>query len=392
MKRQTVRFHPILLLWASILMLICSYAHGQEIGIDPLGIRRGAPAWDCNAMMRAVNTLPGQRPLGAFEDTTFGNDDSCLDRALDSGKFDIYRGHLKWTNHAPISANQLIPYARQLSARCARHPGVTCFASLVCEHSMTAQQSAAMNAALKPYLNGIPIIVDSGMKGADPAALRECHGPTARCTGISLDGQSVTDVDWEDTKRHGSKYVLLWDRSFNCRYADGDNRPPNKRTDCPNADQWMHFARLLYPMPPWPPGLPKLGPNEIWKPSAENYGGCAGRACKPVLILNIRVPAVRVLAMNGQLIATMPFGGSFGKNQSRYYLAMTSFQLGQSGESLARSEFVILDTGRGRYVVNAYRRFGLFRNGKMKALYKRIERSEQRAMRTARHESNATIH
>ena len=329
------------------------------VGFDFLGIK--SPAWDCDSMLRSLNTLPHAVPCGAFLDSTFGTSDVCLKRLLASGRCSSFRGHLAWTNHRSASAAALSGTARYLDALAVAFPSVVVFGSAICEANQTSAQSSAVNAALRPLMPHVAHLVDSGISGVDPSAIREMHGPKGLAPAVSLDGQSATDVDVESFKTHGELYALLWDRSFNCRFSDKDNRPPSKRTDCPNQDQFNLITRYWYPMPPWPPGPPRLGPGEIWKPMAENYGGCKGRMCRPVAILNRRWPSINILAMNGQKLISCPYGGTFGRNQSRYYCYLTAFQLGQLAERTAQSEFVFLDAPGYRVVINTYRRGGVMR-------------------------------
>lgn len=312
-------------------------------------------------MMRAVSSLPGKFPVGAFFDDTFGTSDACLRRLLSSGKVSAFRGHLAWTNHQKIPVQTLIPRAQKLNALAAEYPGVAFYASAVCEHYLTAFESAAVNAALRPYLPNVKGIVDSGSKAYDATAIRETHGPSGPGTPFaSLDGQSAVDVDVEAFKKRGLYFALIWDRSFNCRFADRDKRAPQTRTDCPNQDQFNLIVRYAYPQPAWPAGE-RLASNEIWKPSAENYGGCKGRMCKPVAILNTPGKTIEVQTLSGQKIVTMTYGGPFGRGQSRYYSPLTAFQIGQFAEARSGSEFVVLVAGKRRIVVNAYRRAGSFR-------------------------------
>lgn len=354
----------LLQLTAVLGMAVCHIAPvlGQEIGLDFLGIK--SRAWDCNAMMAAVNTLPKPIPCGAFLDDTFGTSDACLRRLLASGKCSSFRGHLAWTNHKPLPASALAPRARSFDALIAAFPGITSYWSAICEHAMSAQTSAALNASLKPLMPHVRGFVDSGMTAADPSAIRECHGPNKKCTAVSLDGQDALDYDVEAFKRNGTLYSLLWGRSFNCKFSDKDTRPPSKRTDCPTQDQFNHYVRLLFPMPAYPSGE-RLQPNEIWKPSAENYGGCKGRDCKPVAILNTRSARVDVVGLNGRVLGWMRYGGTYGRNQHRYYLGQgsgqTAFQLGQGAEAQSGSEFVLLKISNRKIVVNSYRRGGLMR-------------------------------
>lgn len=338
--------------------LFAAPASAAPVGFDFLGIK--SPRWDCDAMLQSLSTLPAPVPCGAFLDNTFGKSDACLRRLLASGRCSSFRGHLAWTNHKPSTSAALAPAASSYDALAAANPRVKFYGSAICEHYMTAQQSSALNASLRPLMPHIQAIVDSGSNAADPAAIRECHGPDRVCTAVSLDGQSAFDVDVERFKNNGTEYALLWAHPYNCKHSDKDKRPPATRTDCPTQDQFNLLTRISYPMPPWPPGAARLSPPEIWKPMSENHGGCKGKDCKPVAILNARVKQLIVRGMNGKQIATMPYFGPYGR-QSRYYANLTAFQLGQLAEQVSQSEFIYLDDGKRWQVVNAYRRGGVMR-------------------------------
>lgn len=352
------------LLFLTSLVVWSGVAQAQEVGLDFLGIK--SRAWNCESMMAALNTLPRPIPCGAFLDDTFGSSDACLRRLLASGKCSSFRGHLAWTNHKTIPIAALIPRSVAFNALAAQTPQSSMCASVICEHSMTSAQSAALNAGLKPYLSAMRGIVDSGMTQADPSAIRECHGPNKKCTAVSLDGQDALDYDVEAFKRNGTLYSLLWGKSFNCKFSDKDKRPPAQRTDCPTQDQFNHYVRLLYPQPPFPPGE-RLTPKQIYKPSADNHGGCKGKDCKPVYITNSRQPRINITTLDGRQVGWLKYYGPYDgiRGAHRYYLAtgsgQSAFQLGQDLERLSGSEFGLLHDGRSRFVFNAYRRGGASR-------------------------------
>ena len=330
----------------------------SHVGFDFLGIK--SRNWNCDAMLASLSTLPGPVPCGAFLDDTFGTSDTCLRRLLASGHCSLFRGHLAWTNHANLPVSSLIPGAKFFDALSAEYRNIGFYASAICEHSMTAGTSSAINAALRPLMPHVAGIVDSGMRAADPSAIRECHGPQARCTAVSLDGQNAVDEDVEAFKTHGQLYSLLWSDFFNCKFGSKDKRPPQQRTDCPNLDQFRLLVRIAYPQPPLPPGATLTG-GEIYKPQSENYGGCQGRSCKPVLILKTNQHSVNVYAMGGQVLAVAPAGGKFMRpGLWRYYVPMTAFELGQKAEAIAGSEFCQADDGNHRVVFNCYRRGGVY--------------------------------
>lgn len=357
-------------------MAICHIGtvSSQEVGLDFLGIK--SRAWNCDAMMNALRTLPKPIPCGAFLDDTFGTSDACLRRLLASGKCSSFRGHLAWTNHRPLPASALIPRAKYFDALAAAYPSIRSYGSAICEHPLSAGQSAALNAGLRPFLPHMSGIVDSGMSAADPSAIRECHGPNKKCTAVSLDGQDALDYDVEAFKRNGQLYSLLWGKSFNCKFSDKDKRPPSQRTDCPTPEQFMHYVRLLFPMPPLPPGERPKG-MQIVKPSSDNHGGCKGKDCKFLWITNpfkdsrgrpANPNTIPLRAMNGVQIDTLScYRGKTNCNDPRnwylnkyprYYASRGAFPIGQDAERVGGSEHVIIDEGRSRIVVNAYRRAG----------------------------------
>lgn len=347
------------------LLLLPSVARA-EVGYDFLGIK--SRYWNCQAMLDALNTRPGKFPAGAFVDDTFGTDDTCLHRLFASGKISEFRGHLAWTNHQPISVTKLIPRAQKFSALCAAYPGVDCYASMVCEHNLSAAQSAALNAAIRPYLGVVKGITDSGMRAADPAATREKHG-TSVAPWSSNDGTAAEDIDiegWKNANR-GNR-ALIWMRSFNCRLQNG-SLPPAQRRDCPSRDQFNWAVRVSYPQPPWPPGR-RLDNGQIYKNWAEYYGGLDQRGNKPMFILRADQPRMDLFAMNGQKIGSARLYGRYTQpGLYRYYTGcwqegratvcgsgQSSFQLGQAAEIAAGSEYFYFPTNRGSFVVNAYRR------------------------------------
>ena len=342
-----------------LLGLLCETARAGEVGYDFLGIK--SKYWNCQDMLDAINTRPGRFPCGAFVDNTFGTSDLCLRRLLASNKCSSFRGHLAWTNHKPASAAQLIPTAKYLDALAVQYPQISFFASAICEHHLSASQSSALNAALKPYLPHAQM-VDSGLVAADSQVIRECHGSKARCPIVSLDGHNAVDIDIEDFKSHGSQWSLIWNRGFNCRLENGFTPPP-QRKDCAKRDEFMWAVRISYPQPAWPAGQ-RLNNGQIYKNFAEYYGGADTRGNKPMFILRAKQPQVDIFAMNGRKIATAKYYGSFATpGLYRYYIndGLTSFQLGQKAETVAGSEFVYFPTNRGSYLINAYRRGPTFR-------------------------------
>lgn len=338
-----------------------------EVGIDVLGIK--SRHWDCNAMLAAVNTLPKPIPFGAFLDDTFGTSDACLKRLLRSGKVSKFRGHLAWTAHRPLPASVLVPRAQYLNALSVEFPSVEFIFSAICEHHMSAAQSSALNASLRPHMPRVRHTVDSGMFAKDPTALPEVHSNRARSKVISQDGgtngdgNGLWDVDIEATKKNGEWITLLWDKSTNCRRKD-DKRPPQERTDCPTQDQFNHIVRLTFAQPAWPAGT-KLTNKQIYKPLSDNHGGCRGKDCKPVYITPTKQPRIAITTINGKPLGWLRYFGSYQGGGHRYYLAngsgQSAFQLGQQAEAISGSEFAVLHDGRNRFVFNPYRRGGLMR-------------------------------
>ena len=353
-----------------LLLLAPTLAQAQEVAIDALGIR--SYHWNCPAWLSAVRSHPGKIGLGAFLDDTFVDKtkrydpDACLKATLATGKISFLRGHLAWTNHQTLAASALALRAQFLNALAAAYGSIRFYGSAICEHYMTAQQSAALNASLRPLMPLIKGIVDSGVRSKDPAALPEVHSNRAKGVivsqdgGTNNDGNGMWDVDIESTKKNASMFFFLWDKSLNCRLKD-DKRKPFQRTDCPTADQFNHIVRLTFPMPPYPAGT-VLPPPMIWKPMSDNHGGCKGKDCHPVYITPTRQRAINITTLDGRIVATMNYFGTFQGGGHRYYLtSLTAFQLGQTLERLSGSEFGLLHDGRSRFVFNAYRRGGASR-------------------------------
>lgn len=352
----------------------CRYSDG----IDILG--KNSRAWNCPAFIAALKTVPCQIPLGYFGDGTFGpNTDSCIQEAINTGKVWALRAHFAWTAHKPASAAQLTPAAQQFNALCAANPAIECYPSAICEHSMTAGQSAALHGALRPLLTApnMKQWVDSGMNAKDPGAIPECHGNRKACPVVSQDGgdngngNGMLDVNVEAVKELGSLFTLLWDTSLNCKFSTKDTRAPQQRTDCPTAEEFAHFFALLSPMPPFPsiPGVVRPANGQIYKPSSDNHGGCKGKDCKALWMTNPfpggNPNTIPFTATDGRPLGVFTcYKGNTNCNDRRnwfegrlvrYYAATGAYPISQ------QSEFIVINEGRAKILVNALRRDGVLR-------------------------------
>jgi hypothetical protein len=373
--------------------IFCEVARAQEVGIDLLGIK--SRHWDCEAMLRAVRTLAKPIPFGAFIDSTFGDDDSCIIRLLETGKVSQFRGHFKWNNnHALAPASSLVPTAIKFNGWAKRFSHIKFRPSATCEHWAGEAESAAVHNALNPYLTDTDGWIDSGQRAYDRRATREVHGnrkPPAGTAWISQDGgdddaNGVFDVDTFEHRKKAREAYLEWDTSLNCKFSNKDRRAARDRTDCPTQDEFYSMIRLTYPRPAYP-GHRRLDGGRIWKPYSDNHGGtprnpkgCQGKDCKGLLITlpfkdkkgRVANPnTLKIYAQNGAHIDTLQCFVLYNNCNDprnwldgiypRYYSKKTSFWIGQQAEIVSGSPFISIDEGRARYVVYPYGRDGAMR-------------------------------
>lgn len=395
MFRVIDRLILFLLVWA--LTLLCAVAARAEVGHDYLGIK--SRFWNCDAQLAAVTYYP-KLPIGWLDDDTFidksahYDPDACLRRTLGSGKVSSARAHLlnntcvrnrKCTRSDKLFGYTLRQVEREacqpnsrlsglLRSGAARilgfsqtFPQVVFRISGLLEHDLSPNAAACVVSTIGQAAPGIAI-VDNGMRSYPniPGVLVEKHSQPGRSLVaaplVSTDGVSVEDIAIERLKAmNAPNDLLLWSRAFNCRLEKGWVDPP-KRKDCPSPDLFLWATRVLYPQPIWPPGAPRIGSGETYKNFAEFYGGADRRGNKAMFIVRARQTSIGLHGMNGAPITSCRFGGTFvTPGYNRYYCPITSFQLGQAGETISQSEYVWVRTNRGAFVVDAYRRDGSFR-------------------------------
>lgn len=365
-----------------------------EVGIDPLGLK--SANWNISAMLNPLRTSPKPIPFGWLDDETFGNRTDTWTHALWSNKVGVARIHIAnatcvrnrachkaellygYTIQSLESAvasqnpglfNKLCAKAQALDGLSAQFPHIQVFISGMLEHDLSRPSAEKVVNLMRRCAPRVKGIVDSPVKKVYPqipGSFLECHGTKFQgtCPFVSLDGEDALDVDLEAAKQKATMYFFVWGRPYNCRLPkEGVSFPP-ARKNCPNQDQFNHYFRLIYPQPAPPPG-PKLSGKRIYKPSSDNHGGCLGKDCRPVYIGPVRQAQIAIYALNGKRLGHLRYYGPYDGGGYRYYSGtgsrQTAFEFGQQAEATAGSEFFLLEEGKTRFVVNAYRRGGIYR-------------------------------
>jgi hypothetical protein len=377
---------------------VAPYSHA-DVGFDYLGIQ--SPHWNCDAMLAPLKTLPGKVPAGVLVDHTFGSNDSCIHRLLQSGKVHSLRLHLMnatcvrnrvchgseylfgytiqsleraIVNRDPKLFAKLANAARMAANYGVYYPGVKIYVSGLLEHNLSRTAASILVSFLRSVLPAHVDVVDDPANpyAPLPGTILEAHGPHHRAPIVSLDGQSAEDVDIEAFKTHGSMFSLIWARSYNCR-LNGAFIDPRRRKNCPSQDQFNLMTRLWHKEPQAPHGKPSscrsVAPVQsprLWKTSADDHGTGNKRDNKPIWITKNAWPGgIQILGANGGPIGHMRYAGPYQGGGFRYYLGegsgQSAFQLGQDAETKAGSEWAYINEAGNCFLINAYRRAGSFR-------------------------------
>ena len=189
----------------------------------------------------------------------------------------------------------------------------------------------------------------------------------------------MLDVNFEAVKTLASILVFGWDTSMNCKFSTKDKRAPHLRTDCPTAEEFLHFFAMLSPRPPFPalPGVARAAPPQIYKPSSDNHGGCKGKDCKALWMTppfpgNTVPPSIRYETIDGKPLGEFRCYQEAGKPCTtrslwfegrlvRYYAPEGAYPIYKRAKELSGSEFIVINEGRAKIVVHPLHRDGTLR-------------------------------
>lgn len=333
-----------------------------------------------------IRQFPKGSALGAF-DNTFGNMLPKWQKIAESRKFPIIRPHLWWSNpHKIISAKDCREWAKPYQRLAERYQDhLTIYLSHSCEHNEKDRKTVQDRIDILREVAPLCEPVNCVWQGAQIKGINEKHGIDCRNFDIvSTDGINIYDIDAEAwMNRHVASLMRgLWGLRWNLKEVykteEGDVIPPPKqRFATPSREYNGSIIRLSEPKGE---AQNKLGGRpikapDIYKTHAEDFPREDPkqkedrRENRPVLIVGEKSSHADVMNMNGKVIGRLIYGGTFGKNQHRYYsgspggIGLYGHEIGLKARRGTGSEFVYLKVGKSLYgPIHPAFRAGVFRD------------------------------
>jgi len=245
------------------------------------------------------------------------------------------RLHMMWKDAHNFSEADF-PFIRDEAARACptviANPQTKWYFSGACEHHLNEKQARQLAEIVTSACPQAEYVNTPAPQGAIlPEYINEFHGtdpvrcrPGMRCA-FSFDGSAAEDSNVEKFKRLYSNaiYLMFWGPRDNGRWESNDSTPRPLRKGWPDA-KWLRSMAYLA-TDRGPVDLPK---NYIWKSHSENKGNGDPRAEKPVAIFPIKVKKLE-LRRDGQVLATMPYYGTFADGRHRYYAPSYGYEIGR---------------------------------------------------------------
>lgn len=276
----------------------------------------------------AAREFPSGFYLGIFLNT-FGPAWSAIRRILDTGRCAGVRGHAIWEdNHTyrPERHDRIIMAELERANRLKRdYPTIDVQFSPFCEHNIKGVQLTRLFQNLMD--NSDLTLVNSFWKGDRVSGvINEVHGKHPSLSGMynfSFDGTACVDSDVTafKEKHKGAETFYLWDFRFNGKWDEKDTTPRPKRTGWPDRKHIRSIVALTKDR-----GEIKFPKNWIYKSHAENHGPGDVKGEKPVMISPIKTRAIE-LRRGENLIATLPYYGTFAGGGYRYYARKWGYEI-----------------------------------------------------------------
>lgn len=356
-----------------LLVFIPYVTYGQDVGLDLLGLQH--PRFP---LRDTIELVPEDFVTGSL-DWTFGTSLRPVRAVLATGKIKRYRVHFfngpglrngqlgRYEPHFGYSKQGFSRAWERRDAKLVRHlqhrvkkycdlfkefPSVEVEMSPTLEHNLSPK---AFRAQARIIIETCPnaVIVENPVGGVNAAKgfKLERHGLKAAVSppcNVSLDGDSVEDVDVVDYKKTFAKCstTFIWSRKLNGRLAEGAFIDPRARRAWPNRAHLRALFEFLKPLPEIPegPACRMIERPRLWKSFADQKGIGDIRADKPLWLTPYRGDAVTVHAYpGGQEIATLVYFGPFDPGGYRYYSG-TGSNL-SAIEMQDRSQYVTLREG-----------------------------------------------
>jgi hypothetical protein len=359
------------ILWA--LFLFVQSAFAQDVGLDLLGLQHPRfPVKD------TVELIPPDF-VGGNLDWTFGTSLRPVRAVLATGRVKLWRSHFfngpglrngqlgryephfgyskqgfskAWERNDRKLVMHLTNRVRKYCDLFSQFPSVILELSPTLEHNLSPR---AFRAQARVVAQACPsaVIVENPVGGVNAAKgfKLERHGINARVDApcnVSLDGDSVEDVDIVDYKRRFAKCetTYVWSRTLNGRLAEGSFIDPRSRKAWPTKNHLRALFEFLKPLPAIPegPACRMIERPRLWKSFSDEKGIGDIRANKPLWLTPYRGDAVTVHAYpDGEEIATLVYFGPFDPGGFRYYSG-TGSNL-SAIEMQDRSQYVTLKEG-----------------------------------------------
>lgn len=249
--------------------------------------------------------------------------------------------------------------------------GIVLVSALI-EHNLSAEGAAKVT----DYIRGRGhAAVDNPMIRNYPKityAQYESHGNNKKGLDIvSHDGISAFDANYIYKDSNSTPYQMsaeeveaYWIDTFNGRFSGQKEWiNPRDRKTWPTAYELQLVEQQMKATPPVPKvsGYKLLQAPNIWKPAAEDYKKPGdARQGLPCFICTVRAPRATIKTLEGKKIKDMPYYGTID-SRFRYYLGGTGMNHFTVFNANNKREWVLLDIGNQKFLVNLFRRLGVER-------------------------------
>jgi hypothetical protein len=323
-------------------------------GLDLLGIAKFGDV--------AFREYPEGWALGAFaEEFGFSNAHKWVKAIIETGRCPLLRMQLTWSrqnhtfndDHFKIAKKQAAVY----EALAVANKKTVVELSTFCEHNLdNPDRYHDEIARIAPHCR----IVNSVYKGKLSKKYKnEVHGPTGAPRGAynySFDGTGCVDADVAATRRAHQKceVFFFWTYQFNGKRngstTDDHGKPlpyiePTERKFWPTGTLldsviYLHRAR----------GKVELPNRYTYKSHSDQQNPePVGRELKPVLIAPPKIGRYELVAENGQVVAVLPYYGTYKDGRHRYYANEWGFNIAEKAKRI-QGHSVLKLRGNGKVV------------------------------------------
>lgn len=285
-----------------------------------------------------LNEHPQGFAAGFFH-KQFGPALPLIKKLLATDRCPRIRDHIIWEdNHTYVPARHdplIMAGVRELNALKALYPQVDIQVSPFCEHRITGAPLVSLFTRVRSAAQGLTVVNSPAKEGGKIVGLvNETHSgltPLKGSYNFSYDGLACVDSNVERLKaaHAGCDTFYLWEPRFNGRWESNDKTPIALRKGWPDArlcESVVYLSRNK--------GSTNLARGWLYKSHSENKGGNDPRAEMPVLISPLKTRQIDLVAIGGQVVATLPFYGTYADGRYRYYARDWGFHIAEKASRI----------------------------------------------------------